>query len=53
MKVGDLVRSYHGNIFLVVKVFKADPDFVEVVCTKASKREICQRSAFPYIYGKK
>jgi len=52
VKVGDLVRSYHGNTFLVVKVFKADPSFVEVVSTKTGKREMCQKAAFPYTYKK-
>ena len=51
MQVGDLVGSYHGNTFLVVKVFKADPSFVEVVSTKTGKREMCQKAAFPYIYS--
>jgi len=52
VKVGDLVRSYHGNTFLVVKVFKADPSFVEVVGTKTGKRDMCQKNAFPHIYKK-
>ena len=52
MQVGDLVRSYHGNTFLVVKVFKADPSFVEVVSTKTGKRDVCQKNAFPYVHKK-
>ena len=52
MQAGDLVRSYHGNTFLVLKVFKADPDFVEVVSNKTGKRQVCQKNDFPYVYKK-